>query len=52
MPHAGGAIHVVYTLTDARWTAEVTLPAGLSGSFLWKGKRSPLKAGTQTFTLP
>ena len=52
MPHAGGAIHVTYTLRGARWTATVTLPAGLSGQLLWTGRDYPLHGGTQTLRLP
>lgn len=51
MPHAGGAIHAVYKLDDSRWMATVTLPAGLSGTFIWKGRRMPLHPGTQTLNL-
>jgi len=52
MPHAAGSIHVVYTLHGGRWTATITLPANLSGSFVWKGKTSGLRPGAQTLTLP
>ncbi len=41
VPHPKGMIAV--TLQDL--TAEVTLPAGVTGEFLWKGDRRPLKPG-------
>jgi alpha-L-rhamnosidase len=32
--------------------AEITLPAGVTGKFVWGGKTAPLKAGAQTIELP
>lgn len=52
MPHAGGAIHTVYTSGDNRWTATVTLPPGLRGTLVWRGEKMPLHPGTQTLKLP
>jgi hypothetical protein len=52
MPHAGGAIHVVYALHGSAWTATVTLPPGLDGNLVWAGKTYPIHAGAQTLTLP
>ncbi|HEV2463573.1 MAG TPA: alpha-L-rhamnosidase C-terminal domain-containing protein [Acidobacteriaceae bacterium] len=51
MPHAGGAIHVVYKLEGNRWTAAITLPLGLNGSLVWNDQKIPLHPGTQTLTL-
>jgi alpha-L-rhamnosidase len=52
MPHAGGDIHVAYRLDGARWTAAVTLPAGLDGELIWGKRKHPLHAGEQTVSLP
>jgi alpha-L-rhamnosidase len=48
MPHAGGPIRTVYRLEGTRWTADIALPAGLDGEFIWKDRRWPLHAGEQT----
>lgn len=52
MPHAGGAIHTVYELKGGRWSAEVSLPAGLNGELVWTGRSYPLHGGQQTLQLP
>ena len=52
MPHAAGLIHTVYKLEGAEWKATVTLPVGLSGELVWKGRSYPLKPGEQTLALP
>jgi hypothetical protein len=52
MPHDGGLIHTVYGMEGGRWKAAITLPAGLTGSLIWKGTTHPLHAGTQTLALP
>ncbi len=52
MPHAGGLIHTVYAEEGGHWKATITLPAGLTGTFVWKGTPHLLNAGTQTLTLP
>lgn len=52
MPHADGDIRVAYALHGSVWTATVTLPAGLTGELVWKGRATPLHAGTQTLGLP
>jgi alpha-L-rhamnosidase len=51
MPHAGGLIHTNYSLQNGTWTATVTLPAGLNGTFVWGAKTYPLHSGTQTLRL-
>jgi alpha-L-rhamnosidase len=40
-PHPLGLIHVAYDAT----TAKITLPAGLTGEFVWKGKTVKLGSG-------
>lgn len=47
MPHAKGEIRVAYQKTGNRWKAEVTLPAGLTGEFVWGERRYPLREGKQ-----
>ncbi len=42
-----GAIRVRCTVAGAQLTADVTLPAGTSGTFVWGGTERPLRAGSQ-----
>ncbi len=52
MPHPAGDIKVRLERTDNdRLKAEITLPEKLSGVFVWKGKPTPLKGGSQTIQL-
>jgi alpha-L-rhamnosidase len=52
VPHPRGDIDVSLTRTDGRGiNAEITLPAGVSGAFEWRGRRVPLRAGHQTVRL-
>ena len=48
MPHPAGAIRVSYRRSGNTLRATVTLPAGISGSFVWNGKTYPLKPGNNT----
>lgn len=52
MPHGDGAILTDYKRDGSGWTAVVTLPDGLEGTFVWQGHEQPLHAGAQTFHLP
>jgi alpha-L-rhamnosidase len=52
MPHGADEIHVHYEKKGQRWTAAVTLPAGLDGDFVWRGQVRPLHSGQQTLELP
>jgi alpha-L-rhamnosidase len=45
-PHPRGDIHVEYHRKTADLDAVITLPPDLSGTFIWKGRSWPLKAGT------
>lgn len=48
VPHPSGNIDVRLSRRGSTGlSAEVTLPAGLSGVFDWQGERRPLRAGTQ-----
>lgn len=47
-PHPDGLIETDLTFDgQGRVTGTVTLPAGLTGEFVWNGKALPLKPGTQ-----
>jgi alpha-L-rhamnosidase len=49
VPHPRGDIDVALTRVGAAGlTAEVTLPAGVTGQFEWHGRRVPLHAGQQS----
>ncbi|WP_158944689.1 alpha-L-rhamnosidase C-terminal domain-containing protein [Granulicella sp. S190] len=51
MPSVHGDIHATYKLSGDGWLAAVTLPKGLTGEFLWKGKLTSLHDGEQTLHL-
>jgi hypothetical protein len=46
-PHDKGLIHVKYEDSHA----EIELPPGLTGEFVWKGKTTALKSGKVTLDL-
>ena len=49
VPHPRGDIDVALTrVGSSGLSAEVTLPAGVSGRFEWQGRSVPLRAGAQT----
>jgi hypothetical protein len=49
VPHPRGDIDVALTrIGAAGLEAEVTLPAGVTGRFVWNGRSTPLHAGKQT----
>jgi hypothetical protein len=48
VPHPQGEIQVVYK----PGSAAITLPGTVSGSFVWQGKKYPLKAGKNLLTIP
>lgn len=52
MPHPRGEIAATLRREGAGLRAEVTLPAGVSGEFVWGGKSVALRAGTQSLHLP
>ena len=52
VPHPAGDIDVRLQREGARGlSGEVTLPRGVTGSFEWQGRRSPLRAGRQDLRL-
>jgi alpha-L-rhamnosidase len=51
IPHPQGVVAVKLALSGGKLEAEVNLPAGVTGEFVWRGARRPLKAGTNKLTL-
>jgi hypothetical protein len=52
MPHPNGNISVsLQRVAGGGISAEILLPAGLNGEFVWKGKAVPLKEGSQKIEL-
>jgi len=51
LPSAKGLIQTEYTETTSGVRAEITLPSGVTGNLLWKGKSSPLHPGHQELLL-
>ena len=51
MPHPNGKIMVKYKLQKGALQAEINLPQNTPGTFAWKDKNYPLKAGKNTFKL-
>jgi hypothetical protein len=50
--HPFGRIEVKYEVQRQTVTAQILLPPGLSGTFLWNGQASPLTPGANHFELP
>lgn len=51
VPHPLGNIEVKLQRKGRNGiTADITLPAGITGEFIWNNQRFPLKSGTQTLT--
>jgi hypothetical protein len=51
IPHPKGEIAVTLERAGSALRAEVTLPAGVSGEFSWKGTRRPLSPGPNALTV-
>jgi alpha-L-rhamnosidase len=53
VPHPAGDIKVAYTYnkTAGKWDITLSLPAGITGSFVWKGKEYTLNSGETKLTL-
>ncbi|MBR5716805.1 MAG: alpha-rhamnosidase [Bacteroidales bacterium] len=51
MPHPQGDISASYTLQKKGkgWLVTLTLPEGVTGTFVWKGQEYPLHPGENTF---
>lgn len=50
IPHPQGEIAVSLNLTGDKLEAEVSLPGGVQGEFVWKGEIRPLNAGATRLT--
>jgi hypothetical protein len=51
MPHPNGMISASYKNESGKWAIDISLPDHTTGTFLWKGKSYPLKAGNNNFKL-
>jgi len=51
MPHPDGEIKAAYLLKGNKWQIQIALPGSTVGTFVWKGKEYPLKAGENRFIL-
>ena len=52
MPVPQGDIEVEYTRTEKGIESSISLPGGVSGKLVWKGKAIPLHGRAETLTLP
>jgi hypothetical protein len=51
MPHPDGKVTVRYERSARSFTADISLPENVSGSFIWEGKSYPLKPGQNRIKL-
>jgi hypothetical protein len=51
IPHPNGTLSVNYRMQQAKLLAQINLPPKTTGSFVWKNKTYPLKAGRNALTL-
>jgi len=51
IPHPNGEVMVSLKLNAGKLEAQVSLPAGVTGEFIWKGERRVLTAGKSSLTL-
>jgi alpha-L-rhamnosidase len=51
IPHPNGEVSVKLDRTGGTLRVEVSLPAGVTGEFSWKGTQRPLSAGANAFTV-
>ncbi|MFC5865515.1 alpha-L-rhamnosidase C-terminal domain-containing protein [Acidicapsa dinghuensis] len=50
-PHPLGLIHVKYEVDGGQLHADIEIPSGLTGEFVWKGKSTRLAGGKASFNL-
>ncbi|MBR0298885.1 MAG: hypothetical protein IJQ93_01045 [Bacteroidales bacterium] len=51
IPHPSGSICVQYKMKGKKLQAEITLPEGIDGSFIWKGQVNTLHSGKNSLRL-
>jgi hypothetical protein len=51
IPHPNGKVAVAYVQGKTAWAIKINLPLKTSGTFVWKGKTYPLKAGENLFKI-
>jgi hypothetical protein len=51
IPHPDGEVTVKLAHANGKLEAEVRLPVGVTGEFIWHGARRPLKSGVNKVTL-
>ncbi|HVZ57824.1 MAG TPA: alpha-L-rhamnosidase C-terminal domain-containing protein [Chitinophagaceae bacterium] len=52
IPHPEGSISVSYRYQNSAWQVEIGLPPHTAGTFWWKGKPYPLRAGSNRLQVP
>lgn len=52
IPTPKGMVEAEYVVEDSGVKAIISIPAGMSGEFTWRGKTQPLHAGKQDLLLP
>ena len=52
VPHPRGSVDVKVEPGGGGWAVEISLPAGVTGTFEWRGTRRDLVAGVNRVTLP
>src|SRR5437867_12479113 len=52
MPTTRGGVEATYTADGSGVSAEITLPANVTGEFVWQGKGRKLHSGHQQLKLP
>jgi len=51
IPHPSGEVSVKLSRAGSKIEAEVSLPRGVEGEFVWRGARRPLPPGRSKFTM-
>jgi len=51
IPHPAGKVSAAYKLENGKWKVKLSLPQSTTGTFVWKAKIYPLKAGDNTLTI-
>ena len=52
VPSPRGMVEAEFTVDNSRTRARITLPSGVSGKLVWKGRTSALHEGTEEMMLP